>query len=485
MGVYKILSHFWGIHGFGLNFYSKRPILVMVLLTCKVKPLHEVGYWHHYIKTILQDDDSVCLVMLIDVIHKSPMPYSGSNDDFTEFIYLHLLHMWASRCLPMAGSIQFLDITVDDGQPEAGLSRLLEAVKPHWDLGEVCRSPLLGGCFNTIYCCHKTRDKGRNDAFIVRIYCGNMAEVVDRNKEFLSIQVAQAAGCHAPIYASFNNGVVYKYTPGFQPTLHDLANPMVIRQVAQKLFRLHQIDVSSVDLLDRKGNRALYDKTVDEYDWMDFIAAAIPSKPNNPDLEADFQRYRADFPDDLLHPELKFVRSIMRNARLPVSFIHGDIHKRNIVIDSAGQVTFIDFEASAVGYRYFDLGYFFLYWHASPWLEWCQPGEPALIPEIRRQYLEAYLEAKCEYEGRDRKCVSAEEWELMDLQHQVVEFVLFYDMINKPLALINEPTIPAKFMYFHPKAKDTYFKFKDTITNVIDRIEELDNVINGSWQTRN
>ena len=390
--------------------------------------------------------------------------------------------MWASQCLAMAGSFQFLDITVDYGQPEEGLSHILHAVKPHWDLGEVCRSPLVGGCINTMYCCHEAQDKDRNDALIVRIYCGNMAEVIDRNKEFLSMQVAQAAGCHAPIYASFNNGVVYKYIPGYLPSLHDLAKPEVIRQVTKQLFRLHQIDFSSVDLLNRKGNKTLYDKTVDEYDRMDFFAAVVPSKSNNPDREVDFQCYRAAFPDDMMYLELKFVRNIMRNARLPVSFIHGDIHQKNIVLDSDGQVAFIDFEASAVWYRYFDLGYFFVFWHASLWLEWCQPGEPALTPEIRRQYLEAYLEAKCEHEGRDRKCVSAEELELMDLQHQVMEFIVYYEMINKPLALVNEPAIPVKFMYFHPEAKDTYFKLKDKIRDVVDKIAELDHIVNGSGQ---
>ena len=195
----------------------------------------------------------------------------------------------------MAGSIQFLHITVEDGQQEEGLSCILRAVKPHWDLREVCRYRLIGGCTNAMYCCHKAQDTDRNDALIVRIYCGKMADVVDRNKEFLSIQFAQAAGCHAPIYASFNIGVVYEYTQGYLPSLHDLANPEVIRLVAQKMFRLHQIDVSSVYLLNPKGNRALYDKTFDEYDRMDFFAAAIPSKPNDPDLDADFQCYRADF----------------------------------------------------------------------------------------------------------------------------------------------------------------------------------------------
>ena len=140
----------------------------------------------------------------------------------------------------MAGSIQFLDITVDDGQPEEGLSRILEAVKPHWVLSEACRCPLVGGCINAMYCCHVAQDKDRSDAVIVRIYRGFLAGGLDRNKEFLSIQVAQSSGLHAPIHAVFNNGLVYKYVPGRLPSLHDLGNPKVIRELARALFRLHQ-----------------------------------------------------------------------------------------------------------------------------------------------------------------------------------------------------------------------------------------------------
>ena len=381
----------------------------------------------------------------------------------------------------MASSIQFLDINVDDGQHDIGIYRLLEAVRPHWGIGEVCRNPLVGGCTNAMYCCYEAQDEDRSDALIIRIYCGNMAEVVDRNKEFLSIQVAQAAGCHAPIYAVFNNGVVCKYIPGYLPSLHDLENPKVIRLVAHEMFRLHQIDVSAVDLLNCKGGRSLYDKTVDEYKRMDFFAAMIPPRPDNQDLEETFQCYRADFPDDVIHEELEFVRSIMRNARLPVSFIHGDIHKNNTLLDKTGQVAFIDFEASSIGYRYFDLGFFLVLWRASPWLGWCQPGEPALTPEVRRQYIEAYLKAKCDHEGRDPKDVSAEEWELIDLQHQVIEFVVTLDFIIKPLAFINEP-FASKFLHFHEEAKDTYFKLKSTIKDVITRIATLDKFVNGPRQ---
>ena len=376
----------------------------------------------------------------------------------------------------MAGSIQFLDITVDDGKPEEGLSRILKAVKPDWDFAEVTRCPLSGGLINAMYCCHLEQDKDRNDAVIIRIFRGILAEGMDRDKEFLSIQVAQSAGCHAPLYAVFNNGLVYKYVPGRLPSLHDFEKPEVIREVARAMFRLHKSDVTSVDLLDRKGNRAVYDETVDNFDRIKVLADRLPSKPNNPDLENTYRRYRAEFPDDVLYKELEFVLSIMREARLPLGFIHGDIHRNNMVLDNSGQVSFIDFEFGSISYQYFDLGYFFVMWRI---FAWCVPGDPPLTPEVRRQYLEAYLEAKCEHEGRDRKDVSPEEWELMDLQHQVMEFATSFDYIIEPLFFVNEPAMPIVFFHYHPEARDNYFKLKGTIRDVIARINELDKVVSG------
>ena len=390
------------------------------------------------------------------------------------------VHMQASQWAAMAGSMQFLDITVNDGQHEQGVSRILKFVKPQWDLNKVCQRPLVGGYVNAMYCCFMAEDRGRNDAVIVRIYRDILGEAVDRDKEFLSIQVAQAAGCHAPIYAVFNNGLVYKYVPGRLPSLRDLMKPKVIQEVAKALCRLHEADLASEDLFNRRGNEDLYDQKVDEYSRLKIFADAIPTMPNDPYLEETFQSYRADFPNDVLYQELDFVVSILRQARLPLSFIHGDIHKNNMVLDSSGQVMLFDFEISSIGYRYFDLGFFFVLWRVSPWLDLCQPGDAPLTPEVRRQYLEAYLDAKCEYKGRERKDVSPEEWELMDLQHQVIEFAAMFDITIETLMYVNQPkSVPPKFMYYHPEARDSYFKLKSTIKDVIARIVELDKVVNG------
>ena len=335
-----------------------------------------------------------------------------------------------------------------------------------------------------MYCCHVAQDKERDDAVLVRVNRGFLAEGMDRNKEFLSVQIAQTSGCHARIYAVFNNGLVYKYVPGRLPSLYDLQNPKVIRELARALFRLHQTDITSVELLDRKGNRTRYDETVDELSRMKMFTEAIPSKSDDPDLEVAFQRYRADLPDDVLFEEIEFVVSILRNARLPLSFVHGDIHEKNMVLSDSGQVVFIDFETSAISYRYLDLGYFFMMWRVSPCMGWSKPCESVLTPEVRRQYLEAYLEAKCEHEGRDRKDVSPEEWELMDLQHQVIEFATILDFSIESLTFVNEPSVPASFLQFHPEAKDTYFKLKGTMGKVIAKIAELDRIVNGTLNVR-
>ena len=381
----------------------------------------------------------------------------------------------------MSNSIKFLDIIVDLDHPDEGVTRLLKAVRPQWNLAEVSRSLLAGGTINAMYCCYLTQDKkAKSDAVIIRINRGNLEDAVDRDKEFLAMQVALAAGCQGPIYGVFNNGLVYKFSPGTMPTLHDLMQPKVIRDVAKALFHLHQRDVTSIELVDRKGKKAQFDKTVDEFSRMKIFADKLPSKPDKPELVEAFQRYRAEFPNEVLYPELEFVLGVMRDAKLPLSLIHGDMHKNNIVLDSTGQVAFIDYETSTIGYRYFDLGHFFVMWRVAPWLGWCKPGAPDLTPEIRRQYLEAYFQAKCDHEGRNRKDASPEEFELMDLQHQVIEFAAYFDFMLEPLRFINEPSVPPNYLHFHPISKESYYKLKGTIKYVLARIAQLDKVVHAS-----
>ena len=43
------------------------------------------------------------------------------------------------------------------------------------------------------------------------------------------MQVAHHAGCFGNIYATFNNGIVYKYSPGRTLTCSELTDPAIAR----------------------------------------------------------------------------------------------------------------------------------------------------------------------------------------------------------------------------------------------------------------
>ena len=67
-----------------------------------------------------------------------------------------------------------------------------------------------------------------------------------REKEFLTMQVARAAGCFPAIVAAFKNGVIYEYEPGRIVTSHDLVKPDIVKKVVQQLHLFQHIDLDSL-----------------------------------------------------------------------------------------------------------------------------------------------------------------------------------------------------------------------------------------------
>ena len=375
----------------------------------------------------------------------------------------------------MVDNIQFLDITVEDGRHDEAVLRILAAAKPNWTRADIKQSQMSGGWINTMYCCHLAQDEGRLDAVMVRIYSSKTADMDEKYKEFIAIQIAVAAGTHAPLKAVFNNGLVYTFVPGRLPDVHEFTDPQFIQKLTKKMCQLHHVDLDSVELMNRKQKKICYDKTLDELSRIKTFTADIPTETNDPSINEAFQGYRKEFTNDVIFKELEFVVSILRHARLPLSFIHGDIHGHNMVIDSRSEdISLIDFEFASYSYRYWDLAFIFIVWKALPWLGVCQPGEYPLTPELRQQYIEAYIDAQCELEGRDRKSVSRDESDLVDLQHQVAEFAATFNFMVEPLAFINAPGVESSFVHFHKEAKDLYHKLKATMKDVVAKITDLD-----------
>ncbi len=83
-------------------------------------------------------------------------------------------------------------------------------------------------------CAHLKSDTEKKDALVLRIFGemtlpDGMEVTFDRNFEIMGLQLGHKIGISQPIYAIFENGVVYKYATGSTLTPKDLENPKVIR----------------------------------------------------------------------------------------------------------------------------------------------------------------------------------------------------------------------------------------------------------------
>ena len=132
--------------------------------------------------------------------------------------------------------------------------------------------------------------------------------------------------------------------------------PENIRAISRLLYRLHHVDIDDVSLVDRKGNPVTYDKTPALFDQAMGYISSIPDAPKDGGRFTKFKQFRKELSNQILMEEFSFIKSIVDEVHLPVSFSHMDFHPANIIInDKTGDITFIDLEMSCVSYMYFDL----------------------------------------------------------------------------------------------------------------------------------
>ena len=62
------------------------------------------------------------------------------------------------------------------------------------------------------------------------------------------MQIAHKIGAFPKVYATFQNGMVYKYFKGRTLNFHDLNNPAIIKDLAQKLYKYQHTDVQARNL---------------------------------------------------------------------------------------------------------------------------------------------------------------------------------------------------------------------------------------------
>ena len=362
---------------------------------------------------------------------------------------------------------------VDPDHLERDVTPLLAEVRPMWGSRYQWRL-LKGGTVNTTAIFWQEGDSDKSDAIVVRIYSDAVAHIVSREDEFMAMQIAHAAGCFPAIYASFGNGVMYRYAHGRIATYVDYVKPEVIRAIARAFSKLHHVDVSSLELWDRRGQPATFDMTLRTPIGLEKRLTSMPTHVKGANRDRLFQQYRAEVTDEVLRSEVDYMRSVMEQVQLPVGFSHGDCGITNILYDDqTGAVTLVDWELSACHYRSRDVAYFVFNHKVYMELqELTKPEDPDITPEVRDLWLRNYLEAMYEDKGLDPSTIRDSDLEMMSIEHEIMQIHGSLEFLLVAIAF-TDLAVGCDFLARIPVAKDRYFSTKDQLPQLVERYLEL------------
>ncbi len=77
--------------------------------------------------------------------------------------------------------------------------------------------------------CMEKSDIKKTDVLVFRIFAPLKPNYIDRESEFLGLQLVDVAGCGTPILATFTNGVVLGYARGRMLTYTDFSNRVIMK----------------------------------------------------------------------------------------------------------------------------------------------------------------------------------------------------------------------------------------------------------------
>ena len=236
--------------------------------------------------------------------------------------------------------------------------------------------------------CHDHDDPHRHpDRVLVRIYGQNTDLFIDRQTELFNLVQLYRHGLCPPVYARFNNGICYGYTPG-QTVCHDWLQEQghLTEGIANQMARMH-----SLELVERRGTPFYPEQ---EEDGDDHTANERPRQPCLPRMLSKYLGLldvitldKLELPSkEQLKLEADQLCQHLQQCGSPVVFCHNDLLMKNIIYRRTdGTIRFIDFEYGDFNYQAFDIGNHFCEYSGM------EPFNPTRIPS--RQYQERWLRA--------------------------------------------------------------------------------------------
>ena len=336
--------------------------------------------------------------------------------------------------------IRYFDVIVNGKKVTDEVFPILQALRPEWTKENLCQEKYSEGFINVMCCYYQRSDNKRQDALVVRLFGLEVGTLLTRDKEFLNLQIAHAAGCFPAILASFKNGLIYQYEPGRTLLIKDLNSPDMIRKIVRNVHKLQHIDVASLPLVNRKGESVSYDCTPRTFAVLGDIIKGIPVEPQDETTKEGFRNLRQKNTDEYLNKEHKYVKDILDAVKLPMGFSHGDFHPRNMIIDDdTGKLTFIDYEMSGFFYAGADIASLLrsreLYRAAG--VKEHASDDKDVSPDSRELYAREYVKLQREEAGIGNNGGSVDEVELKSVEWRILDVVMKFQAIIMGLAFVN------------------------------------------------
>lgn len=342
--------------------------------------------------------------------------------------------------------LDVVDVFVD-GSTEASLRegalRVLQHVRPCWDLASVQFKTFTDGITNQLVGCWQGGGELGEEALLLRIYGQKTELFIDRSAEVLNMRLLHAHGLAAPLHCAFRNGLCYGFNPGRVGDTQLVRDPHISRLIAQTLARMHSVKL-------RKGGQV----TPSLFPTLHKYLHLVPTHFD--DVEKNL-RFVSSIPSKAeLEQEVSLLEKHLSGLGSPVVFCHNDLLVKNIIYqEKEDRVIFIDFEYADNNYQALDIGNHF-----------CEFGgvehfDSSLYPdrEFQLRWLQHYLDEWHRLAGRGE---SASPRDVEVLYVQVNKFALASCMLWCLWALIQaaHSTIKFDFLQFALERLDMYKRHK-------------------------
>ncbi|KAK2821615.1 hypothetical protein Q7C36_020958 [Tachysurus vachellii] len=341
-------------------------------------------------------------------------------------------------------TIRKFSIHVDEHNVKDGAMKLIEKLRPTWDITRVKTELFTDGKTNKLVGCYT--DESPEDMVLVRVY-GNKTElIVDRDNELKSFQVLHANGCAPHLYCTFNNGICYEFIQGEALGPQDVRDPVLLRLIATEMARVHAIHAHN-------GCIPKPNLWIKMRKYFSLVATEFTDQASN-------ARIREEVPSkEVLEEEIAWMKEHLSQLSSPVVLCHNDLLCKNIIHNlKEGYVRFIDYEYSSYNYQAFDIGNHFNEFAGMNELDY------ALYPsrELQLDWLYTYLKA---YKSFTKKSEEVTQHELETLYVQVNKFSLASHFFWGFWALIQAKysSIDFDFLGYAVLRFNQYFKIKPDV----------------------